>query len=252
MNLHPSIGRIMFSLGAIGLGVFSLLFQQLVIGRPPGWSEGPSDELLRSLFPGVLLLVCGFCILMKVAARAAAFSLILLMLFPTALHLMNFADWLNALKTMAILGGVLLVWVMIEKETQEKLLNESAVSLIIYIGSIFLSAFFIAAGYAHFKFASFVENFIPSFIPFPLFWTYFCAVCLIAGAIGILIPSTRWLASLLSGVMILGWFLLLHIPRFIANPEDPSDRLGLMESLLLAGVFFVLNSLSSKKASALA
>jgi uncharacterized membrane protein YphA (DoxX/SURF4 family) len=248
MNLHPYAGRIMFSLAVIGLGILSLIFQELVIGRPPGWNDGPSESFLRSVLPGVLLLVCGVCIITNIAGRAAALSLIILLAFSCVLHVMNFADWVNGFKTFAMLGGVLVVWVRIEKDDEEHLLTERASSIVMYVGCILLAAFFIAAGYAHFIFATFVKDLIPSFIPFRLFWTYFCAICLFAGGIGILIPRTRPIASLLSGIMVFGWFLLLHIPRFIANPNDPSDRLGVMESLMLAGVFFVLYSLSSRKA----
>ena len=103
------------------------------------------------------------------------------------------------------------------------------------------------AGYAHFKYADFVNTLIPSYIPFHSFFTYACGVCLFAGGAGLLIPSTRKWAALLSGIMVAGWFVLLHIPRFIANPADASDRLGLCESFSFAGIFFVLAAMLSKK-----
>jgi hypothetical protein len=62
---------------------------------------------------------------------------------------------------------------------------------------------------------------------------------------GLLIPQTRRLAALLSGIMIAGWFLLLHIPRFIANIHDVSDRMGLCESFTFIGIFFVLAGMLS-------
>ena len=98
----------------------------------------------------------------------------------------------------------------------------------------------IAGGYAHFKFASFVIDYIPAYIPFHVFWTYFCGICLFAGGIGLLIPPLSKWAALFSGIMLSGWFVLLHIPRFIANMNDASDRMGLFESFTLAGIFFTL------------
>jgi hypothetical protein len=47
--------------------------------------------------------------------------------------------------------------------------------------------------------------------------------------------------------MIAGWFVLLHIPRFIANTSDPSDRMGLFESFTFVGIFFVLAGILSRK-----
>ena len=116
-------------------------------------------------------------------------------------------------------------------------------------GTVCLSIFFISSGYAHFMFAGFVENFIPGYIPLRKFWTYFTALCLFAGGLGILLPATRRWAALLSGLMLAGWFLLLHIPRLAINPGDASDRMGLCESFTLAGIFFVLSGLCDKKIS---
>jgi uncharacterized membrane protein YphA (DoxX/SURF4 family) len=105
----------------------------------------------------------------------------------------------------------------------------------------------IVCGYAHFKFAEFVENLIPDYIPFHLFWTCFAGICLLAGGIGLLIPTTRKLAALLSGILVLGWFLLLHILRFLANTNDVSDRMGVCESFIFVGIFFVLAGMYSRE-----
>jgi hypothetical protein len=52
---------------------------------------------------------------------------------------------------------------------------------------------------------------------------------------------------MLIGIMIAGWFLLLHIPRFFANVNDPSDQMGLCESFAFAGIMFVLYGLFKVK-----
>ena len=178
---------------------------------------------------------------------AALVIAVLILLLSVLRHLFGFMqDWLNTYKAMALAGGALIVsssffnayhtlfsTVTITIKTRRRL---------VMIGSVFLGIFFIAAGYAHFKFADFVINFIPSYIPFHAFWTYFTGVCLVAGGVGMMIPFTRSWAALLSGIMVLGWFLLLHIPRFIGNMKDTSDRLGLCESFAIAGICFVLFS----------
>jgi hypothetical protein len=47
--------------------------------------------------------------------------------------------------------------------------------------------------------------------------------------------------------MIAGWFFLLHIPRFIADTSNTSDRLGLCESFTFVGIFFALAGTLSVK-----
>jgi hypothetical protein len=55
------------------------------------------------------------------------------------------------------------------------------------------------------------------------------------------------IAALLVGMMIAGWFLLLHIPRFFANVKDPSDQMGLCEIICFCGIMFVLYDLFKTK-----
>jgi len=149
-------------------------------------------------------------------------------------------DWLNGLKAIALCGGALIVSVSFTGTDNGVRLSDVTQRRLVMLGTASLAAFFIACGYAHFKFAEFVKDFIPAYIPFHAFWAYFCGVCLFAGGIGLLMPKTHRLAALFSGIMVFGWFILLHIPRFLANMNDASDRMGLCESLTIAGMFFVL------------
>jgi uncharacterized membrane protein len=111
-------------------------------------------------------------------------------------------------------------------------------------GILFMVIFFLACGYAHFKFSDFVVQFIPGYIPFRPFWAAFCGICLLAAGIGFLVPSTRHAAALLSGIMVIGWFFLVHIPRIISNPESPTEWMGLFESLAFSGILLVMSELS--------
>jgi len=164
----------------------------------------------------------------------------LVFVFSVLRHIPQFMnDWLNAYKALAILGGSLIAAASVDTGKRSNIL--------LWTGTILLSIFFIACGYAHIKFYGFVKEFIPAYIPFRGFFAYFTAVCLFAGGIGILIPFSRKWAALLSGIMLLGWFVLLHIPRFIANTNDASDRMGLYESFTFAAIFFILTGVFAKR-----
>jgi uncharacterized membrane protein len=107
--------------------------------------------------------------------------------------------------------------------------------------------FFIISGFAHFKFDDFIINgFIPTYIPFHPFWTYFCGVALMAGGLGLLVKQTRSWAAALTGLMILLWFFLLHIPRASYAPHDYSEWMGVCESFTFSGILFTLAGLSSQ------
>jgi len=80
-------------------------------------------------------------------------------------------------------------------------------------------------------------------------WTYFGGVALIAGGAGLLIPRTAQLAALLSGLMILSWFFIVHVSREIAGV---ADGIAVFEALLTAGMLFVLTARTDASRAALA
>jgi len=242
MNTLLKPGRIIFATGIIALGVICFISKDFIVGRPPGW-QSATHPLLGYVFGALLIIAAIAILLQKKALIASLFIALLILLLSVFRHIPHFmADWLNAYKSMALFGGALIVAASFINDQ----FNESSRNVFITTGAILLAIFFIAAGYAHFKFADFVKDFIPAYIPFHGFFTYFCGICLIAGGIGLLIPKIRYWAALLSGIMISGWFLLLHIPRFINNINDASDRMGLCESFTFAGILFILATIFSK------
>jgi len=245
-------GRIIYAIGIIGLAILCVISKDFIIGRPPGWPESFNINPPLAYISCIILIISAIAIILERKARLAAYLIAALIFFFSVLrHLPVFMnDWVNAYKSLALFGGSLIIASSFAGQdgTRDSRFKANVPfrEAIIVTGCIFLAAFFIASGYAHFKFADFVISFIPSYIPFHAFWTYFCGICLLAGGVGLLIPKTRRLAALLSGIMVLGWFLLLHIPRFMSNINDASDRLGLCESFAIAGIFFVLSGIPYK------
>jgi len=242
-------GRIMFAMGMLALSILCIVYKDFIIGRPPAWPEGMRVNPALAYISAVVVIFAAMAILFKKQAGTAALLMaILIFLLSVLRHLPQFTkDWVNAFKAMALFGGALIIAASFFSQNSYTAKNKSAVKYLVVTGTVFLSAFFIAAGYAHFKWAEGVQYLIPDYIPFRLFWTYFCGVCLFAGGTGLLIPQTRRWAALFTGIMILCWFLLLHIPRFLANTDDPSDRMGVCESFVFSSVLFVLAGMTSKK-----
>ena len=243
MNTLLKPGRIIFATGIIALAILCFISKEFIVGRPPGWQTGAHQ--LLGYISGVLLIIAAVAILVQKKALVASMLIAILILFLSVFrHMPHFmADWLNAYKAMALFGGALIV----AASFMNGQFDESSRNVFVLTGTILITIFFIAGGYAHFKFADFVKDFIPAYIPFHGFFTYSCGICLIAGGIGLLIPNVRYWAALLSGIMIGGWFLLLHIPRFANNINDASDRTGLCESFTFAGILFILAGIFSKR-----
>jgi uncharacterized membrane protein len=245
-------GCIIYGIGMIGLGILCFLSKDFIAGRPPvsTWAATIPGKLVWAYVSGSVFILAGLAVIVNQKARTASLVVAtLILLFSFLLrHLYEMTDWVNAYKALALTGGSFFVASSYEMNRYPGHPGSPAGDKLIFAGCIFFSLFFLICGFAHFKFAAFIiKDFIPAYIPFPAFWTYFCGVCLLAGGIGLLFPYTRKWAALLSGIMIAGWFLLLHVVRFAADTTNASDRLGLCESFSFAGMLFVLAGLYSKK-----
>jgi len=243
-------GRLMFSIGFIALGIICFISKDFIVGRPPAWPVSITLNPWLAYITGALIIISAMAIVIEVKAIPAALLIgALILVLSLSRHIPHFMDdWANAYKAMALLGGCLIVAASFLGEQRGTLNWKNKQEYLVLAGSVLIAAFFIACGYAHFKFAGFIATgFIPDYIPFHSFFTYFAGVCLFAGGAGLLIPQTRKLAALLSGIMVLGWFFLLHIPRFLANTHDASDRMGICEAFIFAGIFFVLAGTIARK-----
>jgi uncharacterized membrane protein len=246
-------GQIIFGVGSIGLAILGVLSKDFVVGRPPAWTTelGPNPALAY-VSAAFLFVLASAIIIQKWGGVAASIIAIMILLLSVVRHLAVFmSDWPNTFKALGLFGGSLIIACSFFREDYPRAhtlpISERLQKGMMLLGTILLAIFFIVGGYAHFKFAEFVNYLIPGYIPFTMFWTYFSGICLVAGGVGLLIPKTQKWAALLSGIMVLGWFFLLHIPRVVANSHDVGERLGVCESFTFAGIFFVLAGIFSKE-----
>ena len=102
-----------------------------------------------------------------------------------------------------------------------------------------LGAFLAYCGAAHFPYAKYVASLIPPWIPAHMFWTYFAAIALIAGGVGVLVPRTARLAATLSGIMLFSWVFLVHIPLAV-NTHNVGEISRGFQALSDSAVAFML------------
>ena len=121
---------------------------------------------------------------------------------------------------------------------------------ILLLGRVGLGAFMAAAGVQHFLWEDFVQTLVPTWIPGPLFWTYFAGVALIAAGVGLVVPATTRLAGTLAGLMVFSWLLMLHIPRAVAAQAAASSRnewIAVFEALAVSGLALLLAGLPVRR-----
>jgi hypothetical protein len=139
---------------------------------------------------------------------------------------MHFGQWENAAKELALSAGAFVL-------AGRKLTR---------FGAIFFALTIISFGIDHFLFAKEASDYIPSWIPYHLFWMYFCGLALLGSGLAILLKIKVGLFAALLGAMIFIWFVILHVPRVIASPV--ADLGGEVTSAFLAlaycGTAFVI------------
>ena len=251
-HMTPStLGRLFFAIALVASGIQQLVTASFVRLVPPLPAWIPAHSFWAYLV-GAILIGAGVAIGTGYRARWAAAVLgILLLLSILFLHLPLAATnplagfmWTNPAKALAMLGGVLILAGALPEE-------ESGIARrsgkLMPLGPLFLAGFMILGGIQHFVYLDFVTKLVPAWIPGPRFWVYFTGVALIAGGVGILLPKTQRLAATMSGIMMLLWVLLLHIPRALADLNNAGETSGVFEALALSGVAFILADRGRKK-----
>jgi uncharacterized membrane protein len=154
-------------------------------------------------------------------------------LIPHGSRLLHLPDWENAAKVLALIGGALAI----------------AKGKIGRFGAVLFAITIVDFGLLHFMEAKEAADYIPSWIPYHLFWMYFCGAALLASGIAIIIRTKQKLAVILLGTMILIWFIILHMPRVMAAPAKymDSEMVSAFMALAYSGTAFVISGSANKK-----
>jgi uncharacterized membrane protein len=192
------IGTLFFAIALIGLGTEHFVFGEFITGRAPAWPAGAPGKAVFAALTGVIFIAVGLSLLIRKGVRPAAIvAAILIGAWALLRHIpVLFAEpflsgaWTRAGKALVFVGGSLAI-------------SGARAKLSITIGRCSLGLFLFISGVQHFLFAKFVASLIPTWFPGPaMFWTYFAAVALICGGIGLWIPYTARLAALWSDLLV--------------------------------------------------
>jgi len=226
-------GRYGFGLAIAGSGVMQVLNGEYVrlASNLPGWL-GASPAL--PVTSGVLLVLIGGAIVTGYRLKVAALLFAVLMLATFILKgIPDIAAnpgagyvWTNPAKMLALLGGALVLGGRSRAWP--------------WLAQGLLGLFLIICGVQHFLYAGFVDTLVPAWIPpGQRFWTYFAAVALLLGGVGVLPPRTRWVAGVGSGVMIFAWVVLVHLARTL-QLRNAFELAGVFEALAIGGVAWLV------------
>ena len=251
MGKLSNIGRIFY-----GIAIAEAGFQTIYYNDFPYWLLPPKHSWIPGLvmlayISGIMLILAGACIVFEKKARTISLLLgsILLLIFcfyfvpyefMASSNYMHFGDWENAAKELALSSGALGIAGCFSEKNESPLIR--LLGKLIPFGAILFSITIISFGVDHFLFAKEAADYVPSWVPYHLFWMYFTGTALIGSGLAITLKTKPGLAATLLGTMIFTWFIILHIPRVIASPsaymEDEVTSAFL--ALAYSGIAFVI------------
>ena len=229
MANSAKVARIAYCIGLAGMVLPQFYYMEFRPNFLPPWPGLPWVGFWVYLFSMLVTAAC-FAIVLDIQGRKAALFLgglllamiifggvlYVLMIDPDRSHL--FA-WGNLLTGVAITGGAFIVAGSFREEANT---NKSQVirllEKLIPLGSLLFCITMIGYGCFHFVYTDGVTKLIPNWMPFHVFWTYLAAVALIVGGFAIVFRIKLKLTSILMGVLIIIFLLIVHIPLAVADP----------------------------------
>ena len=239
-----SLGRVLFSLAIIALGVETLLCARYV-----GHSLGPRYEVIPVLpwlpaIPwlaymfGAIWVACGVGLLSRGTLGTTAMALGSLMLLCALV--------LDVPKNAANVGSISLRTTVFEPLALASLAwllpGRGVTPRLLARGSRYLLALsLIVFGADHFLALAFIATLIPDWIPWHVFWVAFFGVAFVCAGLSIGLNSLqRWGAACI-GLMFGIWVVTLHLPRVLGlyavpgAPRDPNEWSSLFIAIALWG-----------------
>lgn len=239
------LGRLLFALAVIASGLLQILRQDFIRLVPKATAAWLPLPRVWAVVTGAALVAIGVAIAADRARRPAALGLAALLIGVFLMYVPEVVAnpgagfvWTNPCKTLALLGAAL---VLVELPADSSGFSRGAgAKQLGLLCAVCFGIFLVVCGVQHFVYAGFVTEMVPAWLPGRSFWTYFTAVALMAGGVGINVRPTARIAALWAGLMIFLWVVLLHVPRAVARWPDAGEMAGIFEALALSGTAFLL------------
>jgi uncharacterized membrane protein YphA (DoxX/SURF4 family) len=248
-NEHSSIthsgisstpGIYVYALGAIVLGVTGLVWSDFATN----WQRVPANVPLRqtlAYLTAVCDLATGAALLWRRTARAAAATLAILyfvfvsLWVPPILRAPAIYDsWGNFFEESSLVIAALVLWASLAPPGSVWAARRTVISRLYGICAVSFAL-------DQLVYLKGVATWVPKWIPpGQMFWAIATTVCFLLAAAAILSGILAGLAARLLTAMIVGFELLIWIPKLLAAPHDHFSWAGNAVSVAMAGAAWVV------------
>jgi len=249
--MHPpshrnlsNMGRIFYGIAIAAMGLLTIYYRQLPYMMIPPKHHWFSDHVILVYISGALFLLAGVCIVLEKKRRQVSLllgtALLLIFFFyfiPYELmvspNYRHFGDWENAAKELSLAGGALVI----------------AGRRLSTVGVTLFALTIISYSFDHFLYAKEAVGYVPSWVPYQIFWLYLTGAALFCSGIAILLNIKRRLAATLLGIMIFIWVVILHIPYALSAPlaRNEGEVTSAFLALAYCGIAFVIAQVNSTR-----
>jgi hypothetical protein len=257
METLSNIGRIFYGIAIAATGFQTIYYHDFPYWLlPPKHNWIPGLAVVAYIF-GALFVLAGTCIVFKKKTRPISLlsGTVLLLIFcfyfipyqfMTSARYMHLLQWENAEKELAFSGGAFIIAGCFSEKNENILYR--FLGKLIPLGPILFAIPIISFGILHFLYAKDVADYVPSWVPNRLFWTYLAGTGLLGSGLAIILKIKSRLAATLLGAMIFSWFIMLHIPRVIVSPVAylGSEITSAFLALAYSGIAFVIAGTAKK------
>lgn len=230
--------RLIYGLGAIGLGVLGFVVGDFALQWQPVAKGVPGREALAYVSAALLLAGGAGAVWSRTAAWGALALGVMYGVWVVVLHMPNaltnrpndLAAWNAVAEALALALGGLAGWGIAHRPDWA----ERAGRLFGLCPVIF--------GLAHFGYAAFTASMVPGWLPAPLFFAYLTGACHMAGGLALIAGVLPRLAATLLAAMYATFALVLHLPRVIAAPGERIEWTMLFIAVSLTGAAWIVRS----------
>ncbi len=245
-----NLGRHIYGLGAIFIGVTGILWANFAAGWMPPPAGLPAHAALAYLV-GALLVIGGVLInLPRLSAWGAglltivfAVGMILLDVTRLATHPLEFGYWESSAEQFAIVACGAIAFAMSAEMNPQTAARVQQIARIVFAFSL------IIFGTSHFVYFKYSETFVPGYLPpSQAFWVALTGAAAIAAGLSILSGILDLLAARLLTLMYVIFGALVHAPFVWGDPANHGKWIENDVNLILIGcAWIVADSLSAKR-----
>jgi hypothetical protein len=234
MNRTLTSARIILALAFAGFGLQYLCILPLV--GPPWYPVGRP----LSIAAGILLLAAAVGLLIRATAHLAAsllgagllLRLLIVHLPQLVTHPGDPNIWTVFGEVLALAGGAWMLAAVLPATVPS---GRTVLTRTLAAGRYLFAVPLVIFSVLHFKYAFFISNLIPRWIPERFFLANFVGLCFLCAAVAFATGIRARLAGYMFTAMFLIWVAILHAPRVAASPHNGNEWTSMLIALAMAG-----------------